>query len=46
MATKQQKKFPEIYFRYYPGKLPEEKLRPRKELKEFTLCHLTMRFSY
>jgi hypothetical protein len=28
MAMKHQKKLPGIYFRYDPGKLPEEKLRP------------------
>jgi hypothetical protein len=28
MAMKHLKKLPGIYFRYYPGKLPDEKLRP------------------
>jgi len=33
MAMKHQKKLPGIYFRYDPGKLPEEKLRPVRNWK-------------
>jgi hypothetical protein len=41
---KHKKKLPRIYFRYDLGKLPEEKLRPVRNWKEFTLCHPTQRF--